>query len=248
MTTLLILSGLIILRHVFEGFSSSGETTRKAAETSETVSLDIRKDVAELEEISSSFMHYMKKFEQVTEELSQKTAELKALKKLAESVGKTLDIDALLSIILDKALELKRAKMGSVFIVDHAGRQLRLVKTRGIEALAKNSLLRLDRSLLRHVVSERKSLIVTDIESDPRTLKENDPRYGAPSFLSMPVFAGNELIAILTLSNKESGDVFDTSDEEILSLMLTETGFALENARLHYFCHFNLMGGCSTLS
>lgn len=76
MTTLLILSGLVILRHVFEGFSSFGETIRKAAETSETVSLDIRKDVAELEEISSSFMHYMKKFEQVTEELSQKTAEL----------------------------------------------------------------------------------------------------------------------------------------------------------------------------
>jgi two-component system cell cycle sensor histidine kinase/response regulator CckA len=233
MIILLILSGLVILRHVFEGFSSFGELIKKAAEAGQTVSWDIRKDVAELEEISSSFMQYMEKFEKVTEDLSRKTSELKALKELAESVGKTLDIDALLNIILNKALELKRAKMGSVFIVDHAGRQLRLVGTRGIEALPANSLISIDRSLLRHVVTEGRSLLVRDIENDPRTLKKNDPRYGAPSFLSMPVFAGNELIAILTLANKESGEAFDASDEEILSIMLTETGFALENALLH---------------
>jgi len=37
---------------------------------------------------------------------------------------------------------------------------------------------------------EKNPLLIEDIEKDPRTLKSNNPGYGPPSFLCMPVFAG----------------------------------------------------------
>ena len=37
----------------------------------------------------------------------------------------------------------------------------------------------------------------------------------------------------MNLANKETGQIFDPNDNQILSIMLGEIGFALENAMLH---------------
>jgi hypothetical protein len=49
----------------------------------------------------------------------------------------------------------------------------------------------------------------------------------------MPIFVRENLMAVLNLSNKETGEVFDVDDEQIVSIMIGGIGFALENAKLH---------------
>jgi GAF domain-containing protein len=49
----------------------------------------------------------------------------------------------------------------------------------------------------------------------------------------MPIYSRNRVLAVLNLANKEKGELFSESDERILSIMLGEIGFALENAVLH---------------
>ena len=90
------------------------------------------------------------------------------------------------------------------------------------------------------MVSDKKPLLVKDIEADSRTQKRNDPKYGPPSFLSMPIFVRKNLISVLNLSHKETKQVFDFNDEHILSIMIGEIGFALENAQLHLTVEENL--------
>ena len=63
-------------------------------------------------------------------------------------------------------------------------------------------------------------------------MKSNDPKYGAPSFISMPIYKHKQVIAVLNLANKENGGLFTDNDERILSIMLGEIGFALENVIL----------------
>jgi len=74
-----------------------------------------------------------------------------------------------------------------------------------------------------------------DIENDPRTRKKNDPKYGSPSFLIMPIYMGqrDDVTAVLNLSHKKTGEHFDAHDENILSVMLFEISFSIENAILH---------------
>jgi signal transduction histidine kinase/CheY-like chemotaxis protein len=49
----------------------------------------------------------------------------------------------------------------------------------------------------------------------------------------MPIFVRENLMAVLNLSNKETEEVFDVDDEQIVSIMIGGIGFALENAKLH---------------
>jgi len=51
--------------------------------------------------------------------------------------------------------------------------------------------------------------------------------------MSMPIFSQENLLAVLNLSHKETNAVFDVNDQQILSILIAEIGFALENAQLH---------------
>jgi PAS domain S-box-containing protein len=139
------------------------------------------------------------------------------------------------------------ARIGSVFIVEPETRQKSLVVSKSApmsvsalyrfrvaaakghdEELKEGSLINIDSSVVKAVLLERGPLLITDIEKDPRSLKTNDPKYGPPSFLSMPIIIGDNVSAILNLAYKEKCEPFDINDEQVLSVMLKDIGFALE--------------------
>jgi hypothetical protein len=232
---LLILAGLSILRYMFDSLNMVVEFLKKADQDNDSVSQAIEKDVSDLSKISASFETLMERFEKSTAELNQRITELNAIKEMTEVAKETLHVDELLKLVLDKAMQAIGVKNGSVFLVNQADSEgLRFVAAkpeRPIEDDTQGG--KRDYSLIRSVVSDGKSLIIQDIESDPRTQKINDPKYGAPSFLSMPIYSQGRIIAVLNLANKERGGLFSESDERTLSIMLGEIGFALENAILH---------------
>ena len=240
LTLTLILAGIIILRQVFDRLFVMA-TVMKKAEAGDKSFIDIQKDTAELHEITVSFNNIMKKFEETTSDLRHRVFELFAIKELTEVASKSLDIDHLLNILLKKAMAVSRAQIGSVFMVEPQKGRFRIVASSGLESGPKtDSYINIYESLARHVVSDKRPLLVQDIETDPRTQKPNDPKYGPPSFLSMPIFVRENLISVLNLSHKETKEVFDSNDVHILSIMIGEIGFALENSQLHLTVEENL--------
>jgi PAS domain S-box-containing protein len=73
---------------------------------------------------------------------------------------------------------------------------------------------------------------VQDIEQDERTRKANDPRYGGPSFLSLPVMVGGAVTAVMNLAGRPADQPFAVREERLLSLVLREIGIGLENRLL----------------
>jgi len=229
----LILCGLLIFRQIFDRFFMLA-TLIKKAESENNHLVDMKKDTSELHEISVSFNSLMKKFEDTTDNLKLRVSELFTIKELIEIASKSLDIDFLLNLIMEKSMLVTRAQIGSVYIVESEKDRFRIVALSGLESgPEKGSYIDAHKSIIQFVFSHKKPLLVQDIETDPRTQKKNDPKYGPPSFLSMPIFAGEDLIGILNLSHKETKQVFDSNDKQIVSIMTGEIGFALENARLH---------------
>jgi len=233
LTLLLILAGLIILRQIFDRFSLVAISLKKA-EGGEKALIRVQQDTAELQEIAGSFNNLMNRLEETTSELQYRVFELFTIKELTEVASRSLDIEELLNMLLEKTMAVSKAQIGSVLMVESDKNRFRVVTTRGLEpGPRKGSHININDTLLQHIVSEKKPLLVQDIESDPRTRKVNDLKYGAPSFLSMPIFIREALVGVLNLSHKETQQVFDSHDEHILSIMIGEIGFALENARLH---------------
>ena len=232
---LLILSGLMILRYIFDSIFSAARLFKEATESGREITTDITKDVAELNDVYSSFNNLLKKFEQAQQIAARRAIELDAIKDISEIAIKNTDTEELLNNLLDRAFKVTHAQIGSLFAVDAKSGRLRLVGSRGITGLEKGAYINIKDSLIQHVVSEKKPLLVTDIENDPTVKKKNDPKYGSPSFLSMPICTGDsgEVTAVLNLSNKKTGEVFDANDENILSAMLVDVSFNMENAMLH---------------
>lgn len=233
MTLLLMLAGLFILRYVFASIMAVVDILKRRAPEDETLPLIIREDVSELREISVCLANLMNRFEKTTDELDRRVFELNTVNEMAEITRKTLHMDELLRIVLEKAMAVVRAQTGSIFTVNGEEKPPRLVASSPLGTVPNGTSVNLERSFMKRVIEDRKTIIVQNIENDPRTLKPNDPKYGPPSFLSVPVFAGHVLIAVLNLANKESGLLFDELDERIVSTMLGSVSFALENARLH---------------
>jgi signal transduction histidine kinase/CheY-like chemotaxis protein len=229
----LILSGLVLIRQIFDRFIMMA-TSIKKAETGESCLMDLQKDATELHDIAVSFNSIMENFQKTTDNLRLRVFELFAIKELTEIASKSLNIDELLNTLLEKTMAVTKAQKGSVFMVESEKQRFCIVASKGLEkGQKKGSYININESLARHVVSDRKPLLVQDSETDPRTRKPNDLKCGSPSFLSMPIFVRENLMAVLNLSNKETEEVFDVDDEQIVSIMIGGIGFALENAKLH---------------
>jgi GAF domain-containing protein len=158
---------------------------------------------------------------------------LQVISEMTELAKNAANPDELLKITLDKAMQVVEVRNGSVFLVDPTEPEgLRFVAAKPEVAMKKDDNKPGRYSFVRSVIESGKPLLIQNIENDPRTMKSNDPKYGSPSFISMPVYKDNHVIAVFNMANKEKGGAFTDSDERILSLMLGEIGFVLDNISL----------------
>jgi diguanylate cyclase (GGDEF)-like protein len=189
----------------------------------------------ELRGIADSFEALLEKYQKTSSDLQRRALELLLIKELAEETSSNLDMNMLLNVLLDKVIQVTRAKIGSVFLIDEDGENFHIIGSRGSESNAIiGTTISIKDSIARHIMEGgTEPILVDDIETDHRFRKKNDPKYGSPSFLSMPVRCGDKLIAVLNLAHKENGERFQQEDVDLASIMIQEVGFALENACIH---------------
>ncbi len=172
--------------------------------------------------------------ERIRKEAAQRADELNALRDISDLTSHPISADDLLKLILEKAMQVIAVRNGSVFLVDASEPDgLRLVAAKPPVVFKDDDGSKPRRySFVKSVIESGQALRIQDIESDPRTLKANDPKYGAPSFISMPVYKNKQVVAVMNLANKENGGIFTEGDERILSIMLSAIGTGLENISL----------------
>lgn len=231
---IIVLCVLALLQSVFSHLSAISLAMTKDPELL-TAEMQEMHGAYELRGIADSFGKLLEKYQQTSNDLQRRALELLLIKELAEQTSANLDITKLLQILLDKVMQVNRARIGSVFLVDEEGKNFRIIGTRGRENdRITGATISIKDSIVRQVMDSSKGpILVDDIETDERFAKRNNPQYGSPSFLSLPVRSGDRLIAVLNLAEKENGEHFQQADVDLATVMIQEVGFALENARIH---------------
>ena len=230
---LLILAGLIMLRQIFDRFLNLA-SSMKTALGEEKQTAGTRTDTDELHEITDVFDTLMHRFENTTDELGSRVYELIIIRELIEAAAKSREIDELLNLLLEKVMAATHSLTGSVFVVERETERFRIVATSGLAPDTSQSLyLDIKESIANHVLHNRQPLLVENIETDSRTRRPNNPKYGSPSFLVMPVLAKGQIIAVLNLARKDRNGIYNEHDKQISSVMIGEVEFALENIMLH---------------
>ena len=160
--------------------------------------------------------------------------ELMTIRELTEISSRSFNINHLLRLMLEKAMAISKSRIGSVFKIDKEKKCFFIVASKGHREKSKKGFcINVDESLVSSIVLDKKPLLVQDMKTDSRIRQANNPKYGAPSFLSLPIFVRDRLFGVLNLSCKETKEIFGPDDEKIMTIITGEIGLALENVLLY---------------
>jgi len=168
------------------------------------------------------------------EQLRLKVMLFESLSSVSQTINSTLNLDEALRVITREGCKLMRARMCSLMLLDESREWLDLRASYGAgEAYVNKPRLGANESLVGVVVRRKKSLQVTNVQSDTRYQNVDlARREGLVSLLSVPlIFAGQSIGAL----NVYTARAYNFSNEEIriLGALAELSAIAIEKARLY---------------
>jgi len=160
---------------------------------------------------------------------------VRALAEVNQRISSALELDELLRAISEAAAQLTGVRFGSFWLADETTRTLTFMGGSVVEIAADFPLrtMTYDEGGVGWVARNRRYLVVDDTHADSRVASpEWGARWGLRSFVAYPVFAGDQLLAVLSLSHSEPVR-FAADTEEVIEMFVAQASVAIQNARLY---------------
>ncbi|MBW1988003.1 MAG: PAS domain S-box protein [Deltaproteobacteria bacterium] len=227
----MILGGFLLLRQILDTVSAIARWTQRI-ESGEIVRLDLDPKEKELREISSSISNLLKNLERRTEEANRRLVELLSIKEFAEAVRREKEQAGLLTLLLEKTVQLTGARCGWVCAPAQGG---------GLEYLARRSEPGAGKKdlpggvweqLCRDLEANGRPVFLAQDHGTPRVLSSADSIQHA-DFLAMPVIRDPRPPAMLVLSGAGREEGFTLHDSYVLSIMTGQIALGYERRGLH---------------
>ncbi len=157
-----------------------------------------------------------------------------ALNRIASTVAESLELSTVLSNAIDNVVDVMKADVAWIFLLDEDGGELSLEAHRGsAEELARGvDRLKLGEGFNGRVAQSGQPLFVEDASQDPRLTREVVSKFKLRSTLIVPVSSKkkvNGTICIAMYSHRQ----FQPEEVELLTAMGNQIGVAVENAHLY---------------
>ena len=159
---------------------------------------------------------------------------LEALDEASRAVAAELDVDRVLSVIVERVAELVGARYAALGIADDLGRIERFITT-GItpEERAAIGPVPVGHGLLGLLIMEGRTIRAEDIAKHPASVGFPANHPPMTTFLGVPVRVKGDVVGNLYLTDKAEGQPFTEDDERLVEMFAVHAGIAIENARLH---------------
>ena len=157
---------------------------------------------------------------------------LNMLVEASKVVNSTIEIDKLLRLILEAAMQSIKADRGTLYLVDDATGELGSKVAKGKNMVEIR--LPIGKGLAGYVGKTGETVNIADAYSDPRFNPEIDMRsgYKTRNVLCMPMRdKEGKIVGVFQLLNKDRGS-FTRDDEAFIDALSVHAAIAVENARL----------------
>lgn len=213
-----------------EILSIPGDYFEKLIHTHPQILINIAKTLSERlritnEKILRDFIEYEK---EVTEQINR----LNYLIEITKRVNSTIDLDELLKIILEIALEITNADRGTVYLVDELKGEIWSKVLEGDELTEIR--LPIGKGIAGYVAQTGETVNIKDAYQDPRFNPEIDRKtgYKTKTMLCLPIKdKNNRIVGVFQLINKKDG-FFTKKDEEMLNALSIHASIAIQNAKM----------------
>jgi Nif-specific regulatory protein len=170
--------------------------------------------------------------------LERHVRELQALYEIGQALSSVHDLDHLLQIAVERVVTLLDMEGASIILLDEERDELYFAKIANESRIGNEERLREFRFPAKEgfagwVMHEGQSLIVPDVEHDPRHFRGADAQSGIKtrSLIGAPLRTKDRTLGVLEGINKMHG-VFTIEDVRLLEGFASQLALALENARL----------------
>ena len=150
-----------------------------------------------------------------------------ALLQIIKEIALTMELDGLVNILMDSAMELTRADGGALLLLDEKSRSLIRKSVRGVSGgEQEDELFGVPESQYQKILLDRKPVLLNDPNLGNRKVR---------ALIAAPIWSRDEPLGLLVnvkfASNKHS---FSNDDYKVLSLLIDEISGAVFNAVTHY--------------
>jgi GAF domain-containing protein len=170
-----------------------------------------------------------------TGELSQSVQELSALSEVSQAINSTLDVEAVLTTIVAKAVQLSRTEAGTIYTFDELHQEFRLRATHGMDevmiAAIRDQRIGIGETAIGRAAAERTPIQIADVLAESSFILDIIVRAGYRSVLIVPLLRPAQIVGALVVRRKEPGK-FTAGTIELLQTFAEQSVLAIQNARL----------------
>jgi two-component system NtrC family sensor kinase len=161
--------------------------------------------------------------------LERRLHELEALAHIGRTVTAMLDLDQVLTTVVESAVGLTEAEEGSLLLLDEESGDLTMRASMNFDdEFARTFRLKVEDSLAGQVIASGKPVILD--EGAPQKIKTS---YLVHSLLYVPLRARGRTIGVLGVDNRKAGRSLTKEDMTVVMAMADYAAIAIENARLY---------------
>lgn len=182
------------------------------------------------DKIENQRLWYSKEQKHVTARLEERIDEFETLTTLGASITRLLDLDAVLTAIVEAAVKLTKAEEGSILLKDEKTNELFMVAAKNFkDEFVRTFRIPTNDSLAGQVLKSGKSMLIDS--STPQKIKT---QYLVHSLIYVPLVMKEKSIGVLGVDNRmERGITFTDREVKIMRFLAEYAAIAITNARLY---------------
>ena len=193
----------------------------------------MRRMASERDALSDYLREMSGVLEQTRLELTRKQSEISILYNVGKVIRATFAIEELLRMIVDMVTQSLHCKRGSILLIDDDNGDLLVKGIIGRDATrVENKRLPERGAVTLAILQSTQSILVNEGQGNEYFAQEHEKGYATRSFLSVPIKIGEQVVAILNVTDKESGETFNEDDRRLLEVLADQASITIENFRL----------------
>jgi signal transduction histidine kinase len=160
--------------------------------------------------------------------------EVLVLSRISAALSGLWDLDAILGVGLDSALDIMNGTIGEILLLDEKTQTLSRRVHRGLgNEFVQKMHLSLGEGIGGRVAQSGKAILLEDISSDPRAAhRELVTAEGLKAYICVPLRAKDKVLGVLNVVSRMPRR-FTTNDMHLLYAIGDQLGIAIEQARLY---------------
>jgi two-component system, cell cycle response regulator len=151
----------------------------------------------------------------------------RSMNRLGETLSSTHDLPKLLAVVLEAAVQSRRAKAGSLLLLTADRTALVREATHGLQQRDPAERIPVGQGVAGTVAAKGRPMVL----ASPAGNGGAEPT--ATTQVSVPLLSQGRVLGVLSLYDREDGEPFTLADAEALTAFAVQAAVAIENVRLH---------------